>query len=350
MIVLWFNPGRTGVTTPFFWRLLVFLSLVFPTIHGQSLHGPGPWNLPVVSKTLSQHGCPILVNASENHRIPKQIWITTDKNSTRLKAINSMYTINEKRNWRTNFVTYHEQNEYMTQYFHNTSLLWAYQLINPKLGVARGDIWRYAILWHCGGVYMDDDSSMGRPFDDIITSDDDMILSTEAFPYKDDCYVESHRLSSQSKKSGNVSMRHPTHQYFFGKNLLNWAIMSKPRHKILLRTLENIVDVIKSEYFLQSPLKTWRYQDKAHKLYCLTGPLMFTASAIAVAIENEESTKLIANISNQKVQWIFDQGAKYTVYKRDFTIFGGIFKIPDPEPTNQQDPNHYKTYLYGTRE
>ena len=255
----------------------------------------------------------------------------------------------KKRNWRTTFVTYHEQNEYMTHYFHNTSLLWAYQLINPKLGVAQTDIWRYAILWHCGGVYMDEDSSMGRPFDDIITSDDDMILSTEASGYNDNCYVESHGLSSQSKKSGTVSMRHPTHQYFFGKNLLNWAIMSKPRHKILLRTLENIVDVIKLEYFLQSPMKIWRRIDKAHKLYCLTGPLMFTASAIAVAIENEESTKLIANISNQKVQWNFDQGDKYTVYKRDFIIFGGIFKIPDDQPTDQQDPNHYKTYLYGTR-
>ena len=75
----------------------MFLSLVFPTIHGQSLHGPGPWNLPVVSKTLSQHGCPILVNASENHRIPKQLWITTVKNITRLKAINSMCTMNEKK-------------------------------------------------------------------------------------------------------------------------------------------------------------------------------------------------------------------------------------------------------------
>ena len=324
-------------------------SLLIPTIHGKSVQRPEPWNLPVVNQTLLQHGCPIAKDTSENPTIPKQIWITTDKNSTRMKSINQMYTMNEKKKWLMNFVTYREQNEYMTHYFHNTSLLWAYQLINPKLGVARGDIWRYAILWHCGGVYIDDDSSMGRPFDDIITIDDDMILSTEASGYKDDCYVESHWLSSQNKKNGTGSVKHPTHQHFFGKNLLTWAIMSKPRHKILLHTLENIVDVAKLEYFLQSPMRTWRYQDKAHKLYCLTGPLIFTASAISVAIENEKSTGLIANISREKVQWTFDQGSKYTVYKRDFMIFGGIFKIPDDQPTDHQDPNHYKTYLYGTR-
>ena len=56
-----------------------------------------------------------------------------------MKSINPMYTMNENRHWHTNFVTYHEQYKYMAQYFHNTSLLWSYQLINPKLGVARGD-------------------------------------------------------------------------------------------------------------------------------------------------------------------------------------------------------------------
>ena len=37
---------------------------------------------------------------------------------------------------------------------------WAYFTINPSVGAARADIWRYAVLHHCGGVYLDLDSTL----------------------------------------------------------------------------------------------------------------------------------------------------------------------------------------------
>lgn len=37
---------------------------------------------------------------------------------------------------------------------------WAYFAINPSVGAARADIWRYAVLHRCGGVYLDLDSTL----------------------------------------------------------------------------------------------------------------------------------------------------------------------------------------------
>ncbi|RYY75949.1 hypothetical protein EON63_18875 [archaeon] len=42
-----------------------------------------------------------------------------------------------------------------------------YDLINPLVGAARADVWRYAVLYTYGGVYLDDDSDMKTPFDDV---------------------------------------------------------------------------------------------------------------------------------------------------------------------------------------
>lgn len=49
---------------------------------------------------------------------------------------------------------------FMTTYFSNTSILWAYQSVHPGAKIAGVDIWRYAALYTFGGFYMDDDADM----------------------------------------------------------------------------------------------------------------------------------------------------------------------------------------------
>lgn len=48
-------------------------------------------------------------------------------------------------------------------FYPNTSLLWAYNMINPRARIATADIWRYAALYALGGFYLDDDASF-QPF------------------------------------------------------------------------------------------------------------------------------------------------------------------------------------------
>jgi mannosyltransferase OCH1-like enzyme len=46
---------------------------------------------------------------------------------------------------------------FMSTLFANTSVLWAYNAINPLVGAAKADIWRYSVLYLFGGLYLDDD-------------------------------------------------------------------------------------------------------------------------------------------------------------------------------------------------
>ena len=45
---------------------------------------------------------------------------------------------------------------YMNEHWRGTSVGWAYYVLHPNLGAARADLWRYAVLWDTGGVYIDD--------------------------------------------------------------------------------------------------------------------------------------------------------------------------------------------------
>jgi mannosyltransferase OCH1-like enzyme len=47
------------------------------------------------------------------------------------------------------------------------------------IGAARADIWRYCVLYHFGGVYLDIDADICKPLDTLIRQDDDAIITRE---------------------------------------------------------------------------------------------------------------------------------------------------------------------------
>ena len=57
---------------------------------------------------------------------------------------------------------------FMNRTFADTSILWAYNAINPLVGAARADIWRYCVLYLNGGLYLDDDSDIKVPLDNVL--------------------------------------------------------------------------------------------------------------------------------------------------------------------------------------
>jgi len=63
-----------------------------------------------------------------------------------------------------------DKDKFMDKYFPGTSILHAYKNINAHAKVAASDIWRYCALYMFGGVYMDDDSSIGVPFEKVTYS------------------------------------------------------------------------------------------------------------------------------------------------------------------------------------
>jgi len=60
----------------------------------------------------------------------------------------------------------------MDTVFANTSLQWAYSKIHMAYAASKADIWRYAVLYTYGGMYIDDDSDMKTPLDEVRRSID----------------------------------------------------------------------------------------------------------------------------------------------------------------------------------
>jgi mannosyltransferase OCH1-like enzyme len=169
------------------------------------------------------------------------------------------------------------KDKFMNKSFANTSLLWAYNLISPKAGAAKADLWRYAALWIYGGVYIDDDSDIGAPLDNMIEINDTLIISSEKNGFNANrCYIPRYHLSDFSAFR-NESKRNL--QIFNNRCLLNWALAASPRHPVIAHVIHNAVEIIRHEYFQDSVLRSHYQAYSWEAIMCTTGPSLFTASA-----------------------------------------------------------------------
>lgn len=229
--------------------------------------------------------------AKEGRKIPKILWIAV-VNKTEVAAwehIVREQTLNP--GWQVNLWDNADKDAFMAKHFAGTSLLWAYDNINPVVGgAAKADIWRYAALYIHGGVYIDSDSALTKPIDDMIRDDDEFVTTFERNHFDGDwCY------SPNSRHSTIYNMKkHPltaTMDLFHGNNILNWCIISTPYHIFLRRTLENFVKLMRLEYLGLSELKMAKYDNFSKHVYCTTGPSMFTASCRELLVELEEMAR-----------------------------------------------------------
>ncbi len=99
------------------------------------------------------------------------------------------------------------------------------------IGAAKADFFRYAILFKKGGVYLDIDSKITGRLSDWINDTDKAIITEEGNP---GLYVQ-------------------------------WALVYEKGHPFLAKTVENIINNIKSN----------QYPNDVHKM---TGPTVYTAS------------------------------------------------------------------------
>lgn len=145
-------------------------------------------------------------------------------------------------------------------------------------------------------------------------------MAAEKNPYHDDCFLPAYRLSAHSMRQ-KYNTTNPLGHLFGGRTVVSWAIFARARHPIMLRTLENIIDLIRKEYLRKSVVNIHpRYDVKWKLVMCTTGPPVLTASARELVLDYNET------------------GVQYTLHKRDFINYGGVFKMPD---NHQEEEKHY---------
>ena len=200
-----------------------------------------------------------------NKQIPRQIFLTMRDAPLKFEDLppNIHRYLIHQRHWSSIIADNKYVNKFMNEVFANTSVLWAYNSINPDLFAARAYIWRYSVLYAYGGVYIDADASFHANLDKFILPSDKFILSCEGnkmYP----CYSPTYPLGQSPVLFDDYS-------------ILQWMIFSAPQHPFLAQTLLNVVAVIKSIYIRKSVVHT-NLKLKFNTLICATGPAVFTHS------------------------------------------------------------------------
>lgn len=98
--------------------------------------------------------------------IPRRLWIAVkDRKDDLPGTLKQFFARNQ--NWNITVCDNLCKDNFMSTVFAGTCILWAYNAINPAVGAAKADIWRYAVLYTYGGVYLDDDSDIRKPLDEV---------------------------------------------------------------------------------------------------------------------------------------------------------------------------------------
>lgn len=273
-----------------------------------------PWKLPAVPPNPPP---PVLGNATTDKLIPRHLWIAVRNTSDPLNY--QMPALFERnKNWVVHICSNEMKDEFMNTVFAGTSLLWAYHMISPSAGAAKADLWRYAVLWTYGGAYIDDDSDMHSPLDKVVAPEDTLIVSYERNGFNGNrCYVPRYHLSDFSTYR-NATLREKN--IFFNRILLNWAMLSAPRHPIITAVMENAVEIIQHEYHRDSVMRSLNAAFRWEAIMCATGPSLLTATAREIALKDLP-------------------GVTYKLAHNDFKEYGGRFKAVSTPVKN--DPKHY---------
>jgi mannosyltransferase OCH1-like enzyme len=157
-----------------------------------------------------------LANVTYSNKIPRIIWVAVVNASEELPG--HLYELFKRnKDWTVRVAGNQEKDVFINRVFAGTRVQWAYNLINPKLGAAKADIWRYATLYTYGGFYIDEDSDMKNALDRVIQPTDSLIVAEDGTHYynyfRPDFYLSDNMTFSKYKAYSPFVQRYITGNY-----------------------------------------------------------------------------------------------------------------------------------------
>lgn len=140
--------------------------------------------------------------------------------------------------------------------------------------VAKVDFWRYLILYKYGGIYLDIDSDINKPLQELIHDDDAAIVSSEQNEFK----------------------------------FVQWCLMFTKGHPILKRTIEFVVENIQRNLFPNDICK-------------MTGPIVFTKGVLYTHYQLFGEILDTHTFSRAYDKTYTKDGISYRVYGIDYQPF-----------------------------
>jgi inositol phosphorylceramide mannosyltransferase catalytic subunit len=192
------------------------------------------------------------------------------------------------------------------------SMLSKYLRINPRYGAARADLFRYLLIYKCGGVYLDVKSSLTKPLDDVLRSDDVYILS---------------KWSSGKDGSFEGWGRHAQLKDIGGEEFQQWHVIAASNHPFLRAVIDNVLSNVE------------RYNPILHDtgkdgVLGLTGPIVYTRAI----------TPLLTKHPHRRVNGQDDIGLVYSIFGSAVArMHKAIFRV------HYTELNEPVVQLYGFR-
>ena len=159
-------------------------------------------------------------NNMDGVEFPKIVWQGW-KNADTSKFDNyRVKMVEDNPEWKFNLVTNEEQEKFLRETDDEIVQLAykSFQLLNPKNGAGRADVWRYAVLYYHGGMYLDMDSSC---------PDFNKVLSV----------ANENHANVLLTREGN-----PSRYIANRKSTVMWGFISKPRHPLFQNVIRMVWD------------------------------------------------------------------------------------------------------------
>ena len=207
----------------------------------------------------------------------------------------------------------------------------AFRALRP--GAFKADVWRYAILWACGGIYVDGKMRLAQDWDAFLRKE--MTLGKYTFDDGND-----HLISCIDRWVTRLDRNQTI------KGVWQGLLVSTPRHPDLLRVLRHVVDnVVHRRYFPD--------EGKLEMLY-VTGPAAF-ARATQTAGSGWKAGSTCRAIWGTRSSVADDLGLGSVLFVQDAKLHEGLQavrteRLPGPRrSTHERTDNMPCSFLKGRR-
>jgi mannosyltransferase OCH1-like enzyme len=192
--------------------------------------------------------------------IPKIIHQTiSNKNALDdLVVRNIQYLKDLNKGWTYRLYDEAERRSFVLE-FYGTEMLGYYDRITPLYGAAKADLFRYLALYEQGGVYIDIKSTINKPLDETLSSDDQYILS----------HWRNQRGQNYEGWGLHANVEGVRNEY------QQWHIIAARRHPFLKAVIDKVVDNIQN----YDPFSDGVGKKGVMKL---TGPVAYTSAITRV--------------------------------------------------------------------
>ena len=196
-------------------------------------------------------------------RIPNvvyQTWVEPFLGRTHCVALAAFRELNS--DFTFEFFSDADADAFMSDFYSDHPILEVYK--NGLFGPLKADIFRYCLLFHYGGVYCDIGKAVRKPLRELIPSEASAVITWER------------RNSSPFpvSETAKAVLQHPD------RRILNWALMFAPRHLLLKRVIDGIVEHYPAFRAVPVPLPK-------ESILEFTGPLWLTKCVLAAAEAGE---------------------------------------------------------------